>query len=169
MAGYQGIKSVSGVSIGNIAKVGSVTKANIWSLSGEQREASLFKALQNADWASYTAGKNSASFVAVGQSGARAYVFFQYDGHTSGDSYQFDFIKTGTQSDGRIMSCAAATNTDFTTDARKIAIGTDSGVTTKSILNYSQAASGTIYLGVIKDNAASTDTLDIANLLITKL
>tara|TARA_R100000005_G_C4993005_1_gene200145 strand:+ start:1639 stop:2142 length:504 start_codon:yes stop_codon:yes gene_type:complete len=166
MAGYQGISKVSGVNITNIAKIGSITKDNIWSVSGEQRIPSLFKTLQNSDWASYTAGVNSASFVAVGSSSSRAFVYFQYDGHTNGDTYKFNFDKTGTSA-FRTMACSISRDATFATDTSNLDISLDSGSVTKTI-TYNRGTGSTIYIGLIKDNASSTDTLNISNLTIIK-
>jgi hypothetical protein len=167
MAGYDGISKINGVAIGNVAKASGVLKANVWSVGGEQRQASLFRALQNSNWASYTAGKNSASFVAVGSSSSRAQVYFQYDNHSSGDTYNFSFTKTGTQG-GRIMELRISQNADLlnTSGGGAVDLGTISGSTTQSI--SASTTNSTIYIGFLKSNTASTETLDIQNLIVTK-
>jgi len=157
---YRGISRYLGLANIYVENVNGVAKGNIWSVSGEQKEASLFRELTNADWASYTQGVNSATFVAVGSSSSNASVYFEVNGHTAGDIYDFKFDKTGTQAT-RIFSIRISTNSALTTDLRANDIGADSGATARSI-TYNETNS-TIYIGFYKDNSGSTATLDITN------
>lgn len=167
MSVTQGIGKINGVAIGNIAKEAGVAKANIWSIGGTQRQTSLFRTLLNSSWASFTQGKNSASFTAVGSSGTNAVVYAQYDGHVSGDSYTFTFNKTGTQP-ARTFAISVARNTGLDVDSQRAEISNLSGASTQSISNYTLGTGATIYIGIRKDSASSTDTLDITDLVITK-
>ena len=167
MAQTLGIAKINGVAIANVGKEAGVSKANIWSVAGEQRQASIFRTLTNTNWASYTQGKNSASFVAVGSSSARAQVYFQYDNHSSGDTYNFSFRKTGTQG-GRVMELRISENADLLsfTGGGAVDLGALSGSLTQSIT--ASSTNSRIYIGFLKSNSASTDTLDISNLIVTK-
>ena len=163
----QGISRISGTIVTNISRVSGSTLASIWSVSGEQRQASLFSTLQNTNWASYTLGSNNASFVAVGSSSSRAQVFFQYDNHSSGDTYDFEFDKTGTTGI-RIFEVRISTNPDLfsVSGGGLVDIGAQSGLLKPSIT--ASTTNSTIYIGFYKGNSTSTDTLTIDNLLVTK-
>ena len=167
MSVTQGIGKINGVAIASIAKEAGVAKANIWSIAGSQRQTSLFTTLLNSSWASFTQGKNSASFTAVGSNGSNAVVYAQYDGHVSGDSYTFSFNKTGTQST-KTFAVGVARNTGLDVDSVRAEISNLSGASTQTISNYTRGTGATIYIGIRKDSASSTDTLDIKDLVITK-
>lgn len=167
MAGYEGISKINGVAIGNVAKASGITKADIWSLSGEQRQASLFRTLTNNGWAAYAPRKNSASFSATGANGSRAEVYFQYDNHSSGDTYNFTFNKSLTQSI-RIFELRVSTASNLLnlSGGGITDVGPLSGANSLSIT--ATTSNSTIYIGFLKSNTASTDTLIIDNLIVTK-
>ena len=134
MAESRGIASINGVAIANVGKDAGVSKANIWSIGNTQRQFSLFRTLLNSSWASFTQGKNTASFQAVGASGTNDVVYFQYDGHVSGDSYTFDFNKTGTQS-SKTFAVSVARNTGLDNESVRAEISNLSGASTQTISN----------------------------------
>jgi len=161
MSGYAGIGKINGVAIGSVAKFGGVAKASIWSIGGEQREASIFRVLTPNGLGSYTAGKNSGSFVAV--AGAEGQVYFQYDNHSSGDTYNFSYTKTGTVA-ARKMDIRIATDSVLNANKTAVDIGALNGAITSSS-TYSNAAS-TIYIGFWVGVSAGTLTID--NFIVTK-
>lgn len=167
MAVYEGISKVNGIAIGNIGKITGITKADIWSLSGEQRQASLFRTLTNNNWGDYTPGKNSASFTAKGANGIRGEVYFQYDNHSSGDTYNFSFDKTGTTAI-RIFELRISTASDLLnlSGGGITDVGPLSGANSFSIT--ATTSNSTIYIGFLKSSTFSTDTLVIDNLIVTK-
>ena len=166
MAVSLGISKINGVAIGNVAKTGGVTKANIWSLSGEQRQASLFRTLQNADWGSYTPGKNSASFTAVGNN-SRAFVYFENTAHSRGQVYNFSFTKDSTDG-GKTWACVVSSNATFnaTGQTSAVAIPTAAGATSLSV-TASVTPNGTAYIGIVMDTASSTDSIQVTDLIVT--
>ena len=167
MAGYVGIGKVNGVAIGNIAKISGRAKADIFNISSAPRQSNIFVVLSNdGNWASYTAGKNYASFVAVGQSGG-ATVFFAASSHSSGDTYNFTFDKTGTQG-GRIFELRVSqlSNLTTTTGGGAFDVGSSDGAVSTSIT--ASSSNTTIYIGFRKVSSASTDTLNISNFRVTK-
>ena len=77
MAVSRGIANMSGTTIANVGIRSGVPKANIWDVSGEQRQQSLFRSLTSGGAiANYAVNKNSASFSVIGTRGQLAYVFF---------------------------------------------------------------------------------------------
>lgn len=167
MAETQGISKISGTIVSNISRVSGSILTNIWSIEQTQRQASLFQTLLNTNWASYSQGANSASFQAVGSSSGRAQVYFQYDNHTSGDTYDFSFIKTGTTG-GRIMELRISEDADLVdlTGGGVVDVGALSGSQSLSI--SASTTNSTIYIGFLKANGASTASLEIQNLIVTK-
>tara|TARA_R100000278_G_C5474878_1_gene165944 strand:+ start:1436 stop:1939 length:504 start_codon:yes stop_codon:yes gene_type:complete len=167
MAVSRGIASINGVAIANVAKDGGVTKANIWSISGEQRQASLFRSLINSGWASYTQGKNSASFTAVGSSSGKGFVYFSYPNHTIGQTYNFTFTKDATDA-GKNWTITISSNNTFD------AVGEINGTTltpSAGAVNVSITANfvptGTAYIGIIKTSPTSTDSIQVTDLIVT--
>ena len=167
MAVTQGIAKINGVAIGNVAKTGGVTKANIWSLSGEQRQASLFRTLQNANFGTYTPGKNSASFSATGSGTSRAEAFFQYDNHVAGNQYNFQFNLNATIAGSKIWACSVAANSSFTTDVISTAFTTNTtGAKNVTSVAYN-VTNSTIFIGVILTVSSNTSTCDISDLIVS--
>ena len=165
MAVSRGIRAINGVMIGNVAKTSGVTKANVWSLSGEQRQPSLFRTLLNSGWGSYTAGKNSASFTAVSNN-SRAFVYFENTAHARGQTYNFTFTKDATDG-GKTWACIVSANATFnsggTTNA--VAMPTAAGATSVSV-TASLVPNGTAYIGIVMDVATSTDSIQVTDLIV---
>jgi hypothetical protein len=167
MAQTQGIASINGVAIANVAKEGGVAKANIWSIGNTQRQASLFKVLLNQNWGSYTAGKNSASFSATGSGASSAQVYFQYDNHTAGDTYTFSFNKQNSTTT-KTFACAASQNLAFDTSGSTLNIPIPTGTGVQSVTNTYTGTNSTIYLAISMVGSGSTDTIEINDLIVTK-
>ena len=167
MAVYEGISKVNGVAIGNIAKIGGRAKADVFNVSSTPRQSNLYRVLSNdGNWGSYTAGKNYASFVAVGQSGGST-VFFAYGSHSAGDTYNFTFTKTGTFGARIVELRVSEVDTLLsTTGGGSFDVGSSSGSVSTSIT--ASSSNTTLYIGFRKVSTASTDTLDIGNFIVTK-
>ena len=167
MAQEFGIASISGVAIANVGKRSDVSKANIWSISNQQRESSLFRTLTNNGWASYTQGKNSASFTAVGSSSGRGFVYFANSNHTQGDTYNFNFTKDATDG-GKTWSIAISSNTTFDAigQLNGASLTSSAGVVNTSI-TATNVPTGTAYIGITKASATSTDSIQVTNLIVT--
>lgn len=169
MAVAEGISKINGVAIGNITKTGGVTKTNVWSISGEQRQSNLYRALlENGNWAGYTVGKNPQSFRAAaagGGAGTNGQVYFAYNNNTNGSVYTLTFDKTGTQG-VRTFSVRINTSADLSTFVSANDISTDSGATSKTLtVNNSTAL---IYIGFFQDSTTTTDSLNIVDFRVTK-
>lgn len=167
MAVAQGISKISGVAIGNIAKEAGVAKANIWSIAGEQRQPSLFRSLINSGWASYSQGKNSASFQAVGSASGRGFVYFANPNHTIGQTYNFNFTKDATDA-GKVWSLMISSNTTFDAVGQVSAVGiSPSAGTVNGNLLANSTPTGTAYIGIVKSSATSTDSITVTDLIVT--
>ena len=166
MAGYTGIGKINGVAIGNIAKIGGRAKADVFNISSTPRQTNLYKTLTNVDWGSYTQGVNYASFVAVGTTTA-AYVSFGVTGHTSGDTYDFTFDKTGANTD-RTIALRISTDANLGT----ITGGADNNISLSTgAISLSLSAStsnSTIYIGFRKVSPSAIETLTIGNFIVTR-
>ena len=169
MAVTRGIAKISGVPVATISKDSGVAKDNIWSFNGEQREASLFSTLTNTGWASYTQGKNSASFTAVGSSSGRGLVYFANPNHTQGDVYNYNFTKDATDG-GKTWSLAVSSNATFDAigELNGVALTTSAGVVNASVI-ASNIPTGTAYIGIIKAKPTSTDSIQVTNLIVTRV
>ena len=167
MAGYNGISKINGIAVGNIAKITGRTKADVFNISSTPRESNLYQALINDSWATYTQGVNYASFVAVGDSSGAAEVYFQYDSHSSGDTYNFTFNKTGTTG-SRIFELRISEDSGLnsTTGGGSFDVGASTGAVSTSIT--ASSTNSTIYIGFKKTSGTSTDTLTINNFRVTK-
>ena len=166
MAVAQGISKISGVAIANVAKEAGVTKANIWSVAGEQRQASLFRSLINSGWASYSQGKNSASFQAVGSASGVGFVYFANPNHTIGQTYNFTFTKDATDA-GKIWSIMVSSNTTFDAAGETSAQGiTNSAGAVSASIPANNTPTGTAYIGINKVSASSTDSITVTDLIV---
>jgi hypothetical protein len=145
-----------------ISNISGVPKANIWDVSGEQRQQSLFRSLTTGGAiANYAVGKNSASFSVVGTRSQLAYVFFPYASNDGRNTYVFNFTASGITRDG--FSVGASTTADFSN-----IVGQSSAFTSGS-QSLSVAVSDrtqAIYLGVIINGNAEPNAA-ISNLLVT--
>jgi len=167
MAVSRGIASINGVAIANVGKDGVVAKANIWSISGEQRQASLFRSLLNSGWASYSQGKNSASFTAVGSASSRGFVYFAYPNHTIGQTYNFTFTKDATDS-GKVWTITISSNDTFDAVGQLNSTTlTPSEGAVNVYITANFVPTGTAYIGIIKQNATSTDSIQVTDLIVT--
>jgi hypothetical protein len=162
MAVSRGISNISGVPIASVSTRNGVAKANIWDVSGEQRQQSLFRSLTTGGAiANYAVGKNSASFSVVGTRSQLAYVFFPYASNDGRNTYVFNFTASGITRDG--FSVGASTTADFSN-----IVGQSSAFTSGS-QSLSVAVSDrtqAIYLGVIINGNAEPNAA-ISNLLVT--
>ena len=168
MAETQGIAKINGVAIANVAKDGGVAKANIWSIGNTQRRASLFRTLTTTgNWGTYTAGKNSASFSATGDgTNASQAVYFQYDNHSAGDTYTWDFTKNATS--GKVYACVVAQSNTFPADSTTSLTGfTSASAGSQNISRTINFTTSTIYIGFLL-TVVSTDTLEVKDLIVTK-
>jgi len=162
MARDFGIASISGVAIANVGKRSAVSKANIWDISGQQREQSLFRTLSVDGALTYTQGKNSASFIVGGEN---ARVFFPYTFNVANTNYQFVFNISGLRANGWI--CAISRSADFANDIIDgVNIGSSDG--NKSIVvNSSSLRERSVYIGIWNDpNFGNRDRIDVSNLLV---
>jgi hypothetical protein len=162
MAVSRGISNISGVPIASVSTRNGVAKANIWDVSGEQRQQSLFKTLSEDGAATFTQGRNSASF-SVGGSNAR--VFFTYALNAANTNYQFVFNISGLRANGWI--CAISRSADFASDIIDgVNIGNSDG--NKSIVvNSTSLRVRDVYIGIWNDpNLANRDTIIVSNLLV---
>ncbi len=166
MAQEFGIASISGVAIANVGKRSAVSKANMWSTSGQQRQASLFKTLSNQNWSSYTQGKNSASFSVATANGVACAVYFSVANHTQGTTYNLNFTKSATIG-GKSWSIVASVSTAFGgSGTNNTAMPTASGVANVNLIT-SLVPSGTIYIGIVFNAASGSDTLTVSDLVVT--
>lgn len=168
MAEIQGIAKINGVLIANVAKDAGVAKANIWSIGNIRRQTSLFKSLSNQNWASYSQGVNQGSFTATGSSSSTAQVWFQVTGHTSGDTYQFDFTK-GNTTPTKVFSCAASNSTAFDASSNTLNIPIPTGTGVQSVSVTYADTNSTIFLSISKVLQSSTESITIENLVVTRV
>jgi len=166
MAGYTGIGKINGVAIASISKMTGIAKADVWDISSTPRQSNLYQALTDVDWGSYTQGVNYASFVGVGTTTA-AYVQFTITDHTAGDTYNFTFVKTGTQG-ARIFELRVSEVSGLATitGGGGSDVGAQSGSLSTSIT--ASSTNSTLYIGFRKAAPSSTDTLDIGNFRVTR-
>ena len=167
MAETQGIAKINGVAIANVAKDGGVAKANIWSIGNTQRRASLFRTLSfTANWGSQSIGKNSASFSVTGDgTNASQAVYFQYDNHSAGDTYTWDFTKNATV--GKNYACVVAESTSFPADSTTSLSGMPTAAGAASVSRSINFTTSTVYIGIFLGSAV-TDTIDVTDLIVTK-
>jgi len=162
MAVSRGIANMSGTTIANVGTRSGVPKANIWDVSGEQRQQSLFRSLTSGGAiANYAVGRNSASFSVIGTRGQLAYVFFPYALNDGRNTYVFNFTASDISRSG--FTVGASTTADFSN-----LVGQSSAFTSGS-QSISVAVSDrteTIYLGVIINSNAESNAA-ISNLLVT--
>ena len=163
MAQEYGIGKLSGVPISSVGKMGIVPKANVWSRNGEQRESSLFRTLSDAGWATYTAGKNAASFTATSASGVLGIAMFTYTQNDGRKTYTFTFNKNAATSAGAWI-IAASTTPDFSNILIPTSSIDGSGNITASIPVKDRTER--IYLGIIS-SPSNTQTASISNLIVT--
>ena len=165
MAVSRGISNISGVPIASVSTRNGVPKANIWDVSGEQRQQSLFETLSEDGAATYTPLRNSASFRV---NGINARVFFPYAFNAVNTDYEFVFFISGLRENGWV--CAISTTTDFgSTDIiGGEAIGSSDG--NKSfVVNSGSQRVRQVYIGIWNDpnfGGGSRDTIDVSNLLV---
>ena len=155
--------------ITNVAKEAGVTKANIWSIVGEQRQASLFRTLLNQNWGSYVAGKNSASFTATASGSSSAQVYFIHTNHTAGDTYRFTFNK-GNLTTTKTFACSASENTSFDTSGNTLNIPIPTSTGSQSVDVTYPSSSSTIYLAVsLVGVASASNSIQVNDLLVNKV
>jgi|TARA_B110000977_G_C10920327_1_gene432834 hypothetical protein len=164
MAVSRGISNISGVPIASVSTRNGIAKANIWDVSGEQRQQSLFKTLSEDGAATFGQGRNSASFRVAG---ANARVFFTYALNAANTNYQFVFNISGLTQNGWI--CAISRSADFANDIiGGESIGSSDG--NKSIVvNSSSLRIRDVYIGIWNDPnfaGGSRDRIDVSNLLV---
>ena len=162
MSVSRGIANMSGVPIASVGTKNGIAKANIWDVSGEQRQQSLFKTLSEDGAATFGQGRNSASFI-VG--GANARVFFPYTFNVANTNYEFVFNISGLRANGWV--CAISRSADFANDIIDGAgIGSSDG--NKSIVvNSSSLRERNVYIGIWNDpNSGNRDRIDVKNLLV---
>ena len=162
MAVSRGISNISGVPIASVSTRNGIAKANIWDVSGEQRQQSLFKTLSEDGAATFTQLRNSASF-RVGGNNAR--VFFTYALNAANTNYQFVFNISGLRGDGWI--CAISRSADFASDIIDgVSIGNSDG--NKSIVvNSTSLRVRDVYIGIWSDpNRGNGDRIEVSNLLV---
>ena len=162
MAVSRGIANMSGVPIASVGTKNGVAKANIWDVSGEQRQQSLFKTLSVDGANTYSQGRNSASFRV---SGSNARVFFPYTFNVANTNYQFVFNISGLRRDGWV--CAISRSADFASDIIDgVFIGSSDG--NKSIVvNSSSLRVRDVYIGIWNEpNSGNLDRIEVSNLLV---
>ena len=165
MAVSRGIANMSGVPIASVGTKNGIAKANIWDVSGEQRQQSLFKTLSVDGANTYSQGRNSASFRV---DGINARVFFPYAFNAVNTNYQFVFGISGLRENGWV--CAISTTTDFgvTDIIGGESIGSSDG--NKSfVVNSGSQRVRQVYIGIWNDPnfaGGSRDTIDVSNLLV---
>tara|TARA_R110002167_G_scaffold21854_11_gene78830 strand:+ start:180 stop:686 length:507 start_codon:yes stop_codon:yes gene_type:complete len=165
MAVSRGISNISGVPIASVSTRNGIAKANIWDVSGEQRQQSLFKTLSVDGANTYSQGRNSASFRV---DGINARVFFPYAFNAVNTNYQFVFGISGLRENGWV--CAISTTTDFgvTDIIGGESIGSSDG--NKSfVVNSGSQRVRQVYIGIWNDPnfaGGSRDTIDVSNLLV---
>lgn len=165
MSVSRGIANMSGVPIASVGTKNGVAKANIWDVSGEQRQQSLFKTLSEDGAATFGQGRNSASF-RVG--GMNARVFFPYAFNGVNIDYEFVFSISGLRENGWV--CAISTTTDFGSNdiIGGASIGSSDG--NKSfVVNSGSQRVRQVYIGIWNDPnfaGGSRDRIDVKNLLV---
>ena len=162
MAVSRGISNISGVPIASVGTRIGVSKANIWDVSGEQRQPSLFKNLAEDGATTFTQLRNSASFRV---SGSNARVYFPFAFNSANTNYKFIFNISGLRAGGWI--CAISTSTDFANDIMDgVNIGASDG--SKSIVvNSGGDRVRQVYIGIWNDPAlGNRDRIDVNNLLV---
>ena len=162
MAVSRGISNMSGVPIASVASKNGVSKANIWDVSGEQRQPSLFKTLSEDGAKTFAQGRNSASFIV---SGSNARVYFPFAFNADNTNYKFIFNISGLSQGGWI--CAISRSADFANDIMDgINIGSSNG--SKSIVvNSGGDRVRDVYIGIWNDpNLGNRDKIDVTNLLV---
>lgn len=162
MAVSRGISNISGTPIASVGARIGVAKANIWDVSGEQRQQSLFKTLSEDGAATFTQLRNSASFRV---SGSNARVYFPFAFNADNTNYQFVFNISGLRSGGWI--CAISRSADFANDIMDgVNIGSSDG--SKSIVvNSGGDRVRDVYIGIWNDpNLGNRDRIDVNNLLV---
>ena len=93
-------------------------------------------------------------------------VYFQYDNHTSGDTYTWDFIKNATG--GKIYACAISTSNTFPASSQTSLSGfTSAAAGSQNISRTITFTTSTIYIGFLL-TTTSTDTLEVQDLIVTK-
>lgn len=166
MAESRGIASINGVAIANVGKDGGVSKANIWSIGNIQRQASLFKTLQNQNWGTFTQGKNSASFEGVASGSSSAQTYFQYDSHSAGNTYRFTFNKANSTTT-KTFACSASENLAFDTSGNTLNIPIPTGTGSQSVDVTYTSSSSTIYLAVsLVGIASASNSIVVQDLLV---
>lgn len=162
MARDFGIASISGCAIANVGKRSAVSKANMWSTSGQQRQSSLFRSLSVAGERSFTQGKNSASFRVDGE-GSRVYFPFTFNAINT--NYQFVFDISGLRAAG--WYCALSSSALFENDVvNATAISTFQG-SVSFVVNSGNFSTRTIYIGIWNRSAErNRDTAIVTNLLV---
>ena len=162
MSVSRGIANMSGVPIASVGTKNGVPKANIWDVSGEQRQQSLFETLSEDGAATYTPLRNSASFNVGGEN---ARVFFPFAFNVANTNYQFVFNIRGLRGDGWI--CAISRSADFNSDIIDgVNIGSSDG--NKSIVvNSSSLRVRDVYIGIWNDpGSGNSDRITVKNLLV---
>ena len=166
MSGFTGISRVNGVTTANLSRLNTKTLTSIFSVSDTPRQSNLFQVLSNNSWGTYTLGNNYASFVAVASGSSRAQVFFQYDNHITGNTYNFTCNKTGTTG-GRVLEFAVSNDSDLLniTGGGIVDVGASSGSISGSVTPTS--TNTTMYIGFRMMSISSTDTFTIDNFRVT--
>lgn len=163
MAVSRGISNISGTPIASVGARIGVAKSNIWDVSGEQRQQSLFKTLSEDGADTFTQLRNSASFRV---SGLNARVYFPFAFNSDNTNYQFVFNISGLRASGWV--CAISTSTDF---ARTDIIGGgdigNSDGNKTIVVNSGSQRVRQVYIGIWNDpNSGNRDRIDVNNLLV---
>jgi hypothetical protein len=162
MAESRGIANISGVPIASVSTRNGVAKANIWDVSGEQRQQSLFKTLSVDGAATFTQLRNSASFRVVG---SNARVFFTYALNAANTNYQFVFNISGLRANGWV--CAISRSADFASDIIDGALIGSSDGNKSIVVNSGSLRVRDVYIGIWNDpNLGNRDRIDVSNLLV---
>ena len=163
MADTLGIANISGTSIANLENRSGTSKANIWDINGEQRQSSLFRTLSDAGWATYTAGKNAASFTATSALGVVGISMFPYADNDGRKTYNFSFNKNvGTNRDEWVIAASLSSTFNPPFLATTSIDGSGNITASISVTNRTQS----IYLGILSSNR-NTQTASISNLIVT--
>ena len=162
MSVSRGIANISGVPIASVSTRNGVAKANIWDVSGEQRQQSLFKTLSVDGALTYRQGRNSASFI-VGGDNAR--VFFPYTFNVANTNYEFVFNISGLRAGGWV--CAISRSADFASDIIDGANIGDLDGNKSIVVNSTSLRERNVYIGIWNDpNSGNSDRIDVKNLLV---
>ena len=162
MAKDFGIASISGCPIANVGKRSNVVKSNIWSISEQQRQSSLFRSLNNAGTRIYEQGKNSASFKVQGE-GAR--VYFLFDGNRVNTDYTFSFVVSGITRNG--WTCALSSTTAFENDTINATPFNTNGNQTIVVNSRSSYTNRNLYIGIWNlSTGGNRDEIIVSNLLV---